>query len=816
MGRVSALIAAALAVVLGLWFLTDHGHERAPRQAETADKAETAAIAARTQRARPADTVIDGTVSSVATVWLVGAYGSVEQESAGAFEMAGLQPGTYCLVASGAAGSASRCGIQLARGERRTVALTLVPVASHLTVRGVVRDGGGGDIAGARVIARQQPLGETLYAATTSAQGGYALALPRGDYALEVDADGYAPLSRFVSLLADSEQSFSLIPAATITGIVVDAQHHPVAGAEVRSRLDEYYDRGRLQAVTLADGRFELRDLPAGTFHVTARGPDGVALGEARGSIELGGTAEVELVLHAGVTVRGEVRWRGGGGVAGASVETLGAFSGQTVVADGGGRFRIDGVAVGELPLEPSLAGKKGEMKFVLVPPSGRDDIVLELSPTGTLSGRVLAQRDRAPVVDAEVRVGTHATLHTDVTGQFTTELDPGSVHVTALHPAIGIATPVVVDVAPGAKRDVELLIGAGDAAIEGTVHAPGGRIVANTKVQLTSSGSLQSWSTVTGAAGEFRFAPLPAGTYVVEAESRGASGRFSADDARASVQLPPGETTRVKLAALVGDRTLAGRVVRVTGQPVVGAQVWAERLAERGAMQAGPHDATAYTLADGTFELFGIPDGEYTVGAYHVVHERARAGRFRAGARDVVVTFAGSGSIAGTVTTADGAPLPVFTLDVSFPDGTYFMSSWRRVFTNGRFELPNIPPRTYQLTATGPRGESGEVALIEVVNGKSRADIAIVCALPGGIRGRLVDKASKQPVAGVDVAGKGSRTRTGMDGRFTLESVAAGTNQPLWVHARDGSSRLDNTRFDLTIEAGKVTDIGDFEVSVD
>jgi hypothetical protein len=35
-------------------------------------------------------------------------------------------------------------------------------------------------------------------------------------------------------------------------------------------------------------------------------------------------------------------------------------------------------------------------------------------------------------------------------------------------------------------------------------------------------------------------------------------------------------------------------------------------------------------------------------------------------------------------------------------------------------------------------------------------------------------------------------------------------------VHSRDGRSRFDNTKFDLVIEPGKVTDVGDFAVTVD
>jgi OOP family OmpA-OmpF porin len=118
----------------------------------------------------------------------------------------------------------------------------------------------------------------------------YLPLLADGKLAISVDdphgdvGDGFA--FDFVRLLVNP-RTFAHV--GTLRGIVLDKKGKPIAGALVSA--------GNIrQATTGADGRFELRDVPAGLAVTTASHPDYIT-GSAQEDVEAGGTVELVLEL---------------------------------------------------------------------------------------------------------------------------------------------------------------------------------------------------------------------------------------------------------------------------------------------------------------------------------------------------------------------------------------------------------------------------------------------------------------------------------------------------------------------------------------
>ena len=113
------------------------------------------------------------------------------------------------------------------------------------------------------------------------ADGKLAISIddPHGDV-----GDGFA--FDFVRLLVNPK---AFAHVGTLRGIVLDKAGKPIAGALVSA--------GNIrQATTGADGRFELRDVPAGLAVTTASHPDFIT-GSAQEDVEAGGTVDLVLEL---------------------------------------------------------------------------------------------------------------------------------------------------------------------------------------------------------------------------------------------------------------------------------------------------------------------------------------------------------------------------------------------------------------------------------------------------------------------------------------------------------------------------------------
>lgn len=145
-------------------------------------------------------------------------------------------------------GQASQVDVAMAFGDR--------------TLRGTVTDDDGAALAGVTVRAAG-----TGIEVATSADGAYALDLPPGEYSLEFAKLGYVTTAFTAAVERGQVTTLDVtLPrdAGRLAGHVTDTDGQPVAGAVVSiPELD-------LSTATDDDGYYELDDVPAGTWRVTA------------------------------------------------------------------------------------------------------------------------------------------------------------------------------------------------------------------------------------------------------------------------------------------------------------------------------------------------------------------------------------------------------------------------------------------------------------------------------------------------------------------------------------------------------------------
>jgi len=209
-------------------------------------------------------------------------------------------------------------------------------------------------------------------------------------------------------------------------------------------------------------------------------------------------------------------------------------------------------------------------------------------------------------------------------------------------------------------------------------------------------------------AGGAFVFDPLPLGSYDVSLDPAVPGAALRVEVAR------PGEVLEVRLAG-ISSRTLTGRVIDERGQGV--SDAWVRVAGDSPNSQARPA-APVLTDPQGEFTVEGLLPGRYRVDANSARGEGLLSDALAG--ESVTVTLRTFGSLSGTVSTANGAPVPRFIVAYSQSNGE---ASGRVSGFNGSWSLPWLAPGTYELEATAPEGTAS--GTVEVSPG-GRAAMAL------------------------------------------------------------------------------------------
>src|SRR3954463_16302511 len=162
-------------------------------------------------------------------VWTPRPEAATRADSSGHFRFDALAPGIYTVTASllrpGLAPAVLQ-GISLGEGEVRPVQLAIQRGGGMFS--GHVVDSGGGAIAGARIAALgfsgTGPLegAPRFFLTAADNAGAFSLPLGRGMHRIFVEADGYAPLSDYLSIDGDVSKILKLDAAGAVSGRLVE------------------------------------------------------------------------------------------------------------------------------------------------------------------------------------------------------------------------------------------------------------------------------------------------------------------------------------------------------------------------------------------------------------------------------------------------------------------------------------------------------------------------------------------------------------------------------------------------------------------
>jgi hypothetical protein len=313
----------------------------------------------------------------------------VETDADGAFVVGDLTPGLYSLDAQhpklGAIGS------RMVEAPARDVVFAL-PAAG--AVRGRAVDAQSREALRRFTVAvspseEDQPW--QRQGTVDEATGAFVVEdVPEGVVTVRAAAEGYANAAvEDVTVVADAEPAeveIALRADLAVTGLVTSETGVPVA-AHVNGTAKDGGGSG--SATADAEGRYELRGLPAGEVEIRA---------QARGYVQETRTvdtrqgARVDLVLKRGLALRGEVVSEG------APVAMVGVFANgkgrgasSYATTDERGRFTLEGLEAGRYAVSARAAdGRHAEVDDVDAGQQAPLRIVLERKATAVITGRVV------------------------------------------------------------------------------------------------------------------------------------------------------------------------------------------------------------------------------------------------------------------------------------------------------------------------------------------------------------------------------------------------------------------------------------------
>ena len=623
--------------------------------------------------------------------------------------------------------------------------------------------------------------------------------------------------------------------AANYTGLVVDEQGRPVAGAAVDCWHDEsaasYGGQGReaefsQHTVTDLNGAFSVPFSQGKTLAVVKKA--GLATGWKTWSSLLDDSSE-PLVLTAPTVLAGVALDENNQPVAGAEVwvseAVLGneysrgaqidvlsgqpareSFSAKTA-ADG--RFRIEnfpadsraGLAVrregkAQRPIGNGYAGN-------LDCQSGQDDIELGVGPAGAVEGKVTVTETGQPLGDVRINLrsvsgalyGTEslAPIESGSNGAFRIPgVQPGEYYVTGAMPG----RPVPDWVA--AAEDGQVTVVAGQTAQAAAIPVSKGVLV-EVKVVVTNErtplGDVAVSATgsmaYTDTNGVALFRVLPGENWFSASKKN-----WSRQNCIAGVVA--GQTNHVQLEMIPPPR-IAGTVRDPSGAPVAGALV----SFHPGQYPSAPEYVEATTDKDGRYEMTMKEDAGGLVGwegpvsltnsimARSLERNLAAVREFDVIPTNLDLSLEPGITLSGSVKDTDGKPVTNATADLSMLSGNSIPKLFpkpTKVDAQGSFTFPALPQgREYYflhaITAKGYGAASGQVAAGDTKTNHYEFPVFLLKRADRKLAGQVLDPDGK-PLAGATVNFRGqgqpqmTSARSNRKGCFNFNAVCEGPVQ--------------------------------------
>lgn len=345
-------------------------------------------------------------------------------------------------------------------------------------------------------------------------------------------------------------------------------------------------------------------------------------------------------------------------------------------------------------------------------------------------------------------------------------------------------------------ERTVALTHGA---LVAGTALGPDGKHVAGAII----SAEMSEWSgrVEADADGRWQFDALGAGTLRLHAASE-----TLGPTSDLTLQLDGASPQRDVVVHLAEDAQLVGTVVDAEGKPVPNAVVTASTT------RLSYHKRTGQ---DGRFEFLGIVAATYDVVAFT---RRLGASAVRMtlvdGKRTEVKLVLEATSIAGVVLDSTGSPVADARV-TAMREGN-LVATTDIADAHGRFELGDIEPGDYRVSATWPNQLERRLGNGDIVKAGAR-NVRIVLEQSAVITGRAVLDGAPLAYYGVlltehpEFSFMGSPVSVrAADGRFTLRGVSPGR----WGIVLLGPGTARKILSEVDVAQGKTFDLGDIAMA--
>lgn len=584
-------------------------------------------------------------------------------------------------------------------------------------VAGVVNDGEGAPIAGARVAAFTpgKAFGfddDEVRSDETDAEGRFRLVgLPEGSVIVRADARGWLESSRSteVQLAAGEERTGLVIElgrGASVTGRVLGPDGAPAAEVEVEALFDVAHMFGPSSlnatrgihgtATTSEDGSFTVSGLGRGPFSIRARresSEEGLPAETARIDSIQPGAEGLTLTLASPIDVRGVLRDDLGEIAPGLEVRCSRLASGtmgDLRLRERRARSAEDGTFAFDLPAGTWELCVIEETHVTAAPvvltvPGTDEAVELICTRAATVRGRVLDPEgapvegasvfydaDTSQVVTALMSAPSPESTRSGVDGAFTLlGLPPGDLTISASHDEFAKASASQLVAGPGEQLDDLVLRLSEGGSIEGICFDDDGRTASNRIVTVQSMAMTSQRVVASDSDGTFRIDGLEAGNYQVVAidpamRTSGDADTSSINDMfkymkLATAEVVEGEVATVFLGAPPSDP------VEVSGRVTQGGAPYAQAMVNWLPASTGVQEKMKFTTtdADGRYSLTLDETGDYVIsvarlpgGATQQVtvefEERVAEGTETL-RRDIEIP---GGTLAGRVRGADGEPL--------------------------------------------------------------------------------------------------------------------------------------------------------------
>lgn len=796
----------------------------------------------------------------------------------GAYQFPSLLPATYSLGASKPSylpalhtfedeEKEEKNSFKLAAKEART-AIDIQLEKGGVEVKGIVRDIGGGTVAGAWVsVSEGYQFGFGFFggqqdasAVTTSADDGtFSVWVPKGNIHTTAQVSGYANSSKS-SMAPGQFIEIILTPESVLAGQVVESTSgKPVPNAVVSAGSGGWSGQGST-ARTDSEGYFRITRLSPGRYKPSAETEGGYGVAAQSVLLGLGQTQEGILVkLHPAYVVTGQVVIEGEDKPctkkANVSLEdSAGQNSDWAGYDDELGMIRFKALLPATYNVKVRCSGYVSEEEYadIEIVDADHRDLVWKVKTGLSLRGRVVSSEGVAvPDVRISARSKGGDPRAQSTRGNSTSEED-GSFEIEGLLSGTYSLSarsdeytspdnPQEVELSSSSNEEIEMVISKG-ATLIGLVVDEEGKAIKGASISARSM--VRGWRSSGNATalddGTFEITALKPGSYRLTAsmgrwggETLRGIGKGDDDVQGKVVAVSLDKKQEVTLVVQSQNGSISGIVVDEQGKPVSDAFVDSERQSDsagavkgraRRTVRWGQWDSQpVLTDMEGRFTLDSLADGTYTVFAH-------RKGGGEAFAEDVAIgdeatlTIRTTGSLKGRVS-IEGGTFPVqFTISVADKE-TGFSRSETYYRTEGSWSLSDIPKSSLDIQVTATEG-TANLKAVALGEGEDKGGINLSLEARSTVTGQLVSLETEEPVSGMHISispasggrfsfSRGDKERiTDEEGRFVVEDAPAGRVQVMAFPKDWMSSEYGWMRSIANVKAGEKSDVGILKIA--